>query len=133
MKVTEQERKEAIENLKKLLRPGQTVYTIKRHTSASGLLRVYSVVLPILRPVVPGILDDTPYHQHIKELTGNLQREAAIVNRTYTVATVICGVYNERWEGIAIHGGQFDGGESIVYDLSYVLFGSGHALYHQSL
>ena len=40
-----QERKEAQERLRKMLHPGQTVYTILRHTSKSGMTKHISVVI----------------------------------------------------------------------------------------
>jgi hypothetical protein len=40
-----QERKDAQEELRKILKPGQTVYTILRHVSKSGMSRTISVVI----------------------------------------------------------------------------------------
>lgn len=45
-KITDAERAEALESLHKLLKPQDTVFTILRHASSSGMSRVIDLVIP---------------------------------------------------------------------------------------
>ena len=40
---------EAVAELKKLLKPGATVYTVLKHCSSSGMMRVIDLVIPYTR------------------------------------------------------------------------------------
>lgn len=42
----EADREDAIRELKRLIKPGQTIYTILKHVSRSGMSRVIDVVIP---------------------------------------------------------------------------------------
>lgn len=44
MKVSKQEREEAVAQLRKMLKPGDTVHTILRHVSKSGMSRRIDLV-----------------------------------------------------------------------------------------
>jgi hypothetical protein len=46
-KITQAEREEAKAHLRKLLKPGATVYCILRHVSTSGMLRVIDLAIPV--------------------------------------------------------------------------------------
>uniref|UniRef100_A0AB74UFV0 Uncharacterized protein n=1 Tax=Caulobacter phage BL57 TaxID=3348355 RepID=A0AB74UFV0_9VIRU len=46
-KVTKAEQAEAVASLRKLLKPGDSVYCILRHVSSSGMLRVIDLAIPV--------------------------------------------------------------------------------------
>lgn len=46
-KLQDEERKEAQAELRKLLRPGATIYTVLRHVSASGMFRVIDLLIDV--------------------------------------------------------------------------------------
>lgn len=96
----EAEKQEAIEHLRELLKPGDTVYTIIRRVSASGMSRCISVMC---------MQDGQP--QHI----------------TYWVSEA-CGYSLKNVNGhdaLSVSGCGMDMGFAVVYDLSSVLFPDG--------
>jgi hypothetical protein len=92
-------KEEAIKELRKIVKPYDTVYTILRHVSRSGMLRHIAVVVPANR----------------KE----------IKNITYLTSIALGLKLNSTHDGIAISGGGMDMGFSIVYELSNKLFPRG--------
>jgi hypothetical protein len=100
MKYSKQEQQEARERLLQWLKPGDTVYTILRHRSASGMSRRIS---PILLPTEPG-----GYAHH-------LDRSVAI----------LLGIKGDNGEGCTMGGCGMDMGFALVYDLSQALWPDG--------
>ena len=92
---------EAIAQLREMLPPGSTVYTILRHTSRSGMLR-------IIDPVA--ILPDGS-HRHIGRM----------------VADLIVRKYDTEREGVKCHGCGMDMGFDLVYSISQALYPEGFA------
>ena len=86
------------EKLLEMLKPGDTVYTILRHVSRSGMSRVIDLVI---------ISDGQPF---------SISGWAAKVTNSK--------LDRDRW-GIKIGGTGMDMGFALVYDLSYVLFKDG--------
>ena len=98
MNAKQQEKQEAIEELRKLLHPGDTVYTILRHVSRSGMTRIIDPVL---------MREDGPRsiaHLAAKVLGDPLDRDLWGVKQTG------CGM---------------DMGFNLVYNLGYYLFPDG--------
>jgi hypothetical protein len=95
-KAQEQERQEAIAELRKLCPPGTTVRTIARHVSRSGMYRVIDCYV-------------------IKK--GDTLRIS------WAVAKAIDSKYDRRHEGIGVGGCGMDMGFHIVNSLSYALHG----------
>lgn len=95
--MTEQSSKE---KLLELLKPGDTVYTILRHVSRSGMSRVIDLII---------MSDAGP-------------RSIA------ALAAEVCNkkIDRDRW-GIKIGGTGMDMGFALVYELSYALFKHGFA------
>ena len=91
-------KQEAIEELRTMLKPGDTVYTILRHVSRSGMSRVIDPVL--MTPDGPR----TIAHLAAKVLDSPLDRD--------------------RW-GVKQTGCGMDMGFNLVYNLSYYLFPDG--------
>lgn len=99
-KATKTDIAEALVNLHSWLKPGDTVYTILRHTSRSGMLRRIGVV----------IMEDG-FSRH----------------PDYAVNVVVNGRTLEREdpEGVPMGGAGMDMGFALVYNLSYSLFPDG--------
>lgn len=96
-----QDRQEAIEYLREILKPGMTIHTINRHTSRSGMLRIID---PILLPQPGG-----PAHiSHLGPLAARALGEK----------------YDDR-QGIPMGGCGTDMGFELVYTLSRTLFADG--------
>ncbi len=95
----EREKLEARERLRKIIKPGDTVYTILRHVSRSGMSRDISV----------------------KVSDGN----GGMLHLDYPVAKAT-GSRLAKHEGITIGGCGMDMGFALVHELSYALYGNGY-------
>lgn len=94
----ERERAEAIEELRKILKPGDTVYTSLIHCARSGMMRVLD--LRVIR-------DNAPWR-----ITGY-------------AADAIGARYNRRHDGLEVGGCGMDMGFHAVYNLSRSLWPAG--------
>lgn len=99
-KAQEAEKREAIEELRQLVKPGDTLYTILRHVSRSGMSRVIDVLV-----MGEGCEPRSIAFQAHKALGEPLDRD--------------------RW-GVKVGGCGMDMGFHVVYNLSYTLFPKGH-------
>jgi hypothetical protein len=99
MKITKQAQKETADYLKSLLKPGDTVYTVLRSVSRSGMLR--SISLKIIRTdgARPYLMDITGYAGDLLEYSRG------------------------KDGGLRVSGCGMDMGFHVVYNLSRVLFG----------
>jgi hypothetical protein len=86
---------EAIKELRELLKPGETVYTILRHVSASGMSRVIDLFI----------------------MRGNEPRRI-----TWSVAQALGYAYDQKREGLRVSGCGMDMGFHVVYSLARVIF-----------
>ncbi len=102
MKVSKADRAQAIEQMRKWLEPGDTVYTILEHVSRSGMSRDIRVVLMKTDD------DGKPYMLHPNHSVS-----------------LILGEPRGKWEGIKVGGCGMDMGFHIVYALSCALFPEG--------
>lgn len=105
-KASEQERTEAIAELRELIKPGDTVRTILRHVSSSGMTRWIS-------PVIVRTDDDgDPYVQDI----------------SYYASKALGWKLGTRGhDGIEVGGAGMDMGFHLVYSLSSDLYRDGYA------
>lgn len=101
---------EAIDRLRKWIKPGDTVYTQLKHVSRSGMMRVIQVVKI-----------QCPDKYRMDEGF----EEPDILYLGYNVAQAIEMKYDREREGVRIGGRGMDMGFAIVYDLSRVLFRDG--------
>lgn len=92
------EKAEAIERLRALLKPGDTVYTILRHVSRSGMSRSISVVM---------------------------MGENGPNDVSWAVARAGLGTFDRKNDGVKVSGCGMDMGFHLVYNLSWVLHQSG--------
>lgn len=107
----QQQRREAIERLREWLAPGDDVYCVLRHVSASGMLRVIDLKTIGERDYGrPG--DPRPDVFHI----GG------------SAAVAIDYRYDDRKEGIRVSGSGMDMGFHVVYTLAQVVFSAHPAL-----
>jgi len=106
MRVTAEEREEAVARLKEILKPGDTVYTILRHVSRSGMTRV---ICPLV------VKDNRP------------------IMFPRLAAKVLGERYDPDRYGVVVHGCGMDMGFHLVYELAHALFGNGYALDHRWL
>lgn len=93
-------RKDAVWELQKMLRPGQTIYTILRHVSRSGMMWRVSVV----------VVQD-----------GRIRQ----IDRLVATATGLKLAEGRGKEGIRAGGCGGDAGFGVVYDLARVLYPEG--------
>lgn len=98
-KAKETERAEAIEVLRKHLRPGDTVHTIVRHASRSGMWRSISAIVET---------SDGPW-----DASG-------------FVARAIDAKFDRKNGGVKMGGCGMDMGFALVYNLSRVMWPEGH-------
>lgn len=114
MRDAKQQSVEAIEHLRKVLKPGDTVYTVLRHVSRSGMSRN----IDLYYISAGGANDDyrTPEPVWISSYVGKA------IGRPQS---------RKNWEksqGLTVSGCGMDMGFSLVYDLSRVLFPTGFAV-----
>ena len=98
MNAKETERQEAIEKLRGMVKPGDTLYAILRHVSRSGMQRTIDVWV---------MMEDGPFS--IAEWAAMVVGEPLDRN---------------RW-GVKVRGAGMDMGFGLVYNLSYALFPRG--------
>lgn len=94
-KAQQAEQAEAVERLSEWIKPGDTIYTILRHVSSSGMSRSISLVRQD---------EDGPH------------------DFSYLAARAMGDKIDQRWDGIKASGCGMDMGYSLVYNLSRVLF-----------
>lgn len=99
---TKSEKQEAIAELRKMLKPGDTVRTILRHRSASGMSRVIDVY--IIRKNEP-------------------------LRLTWKVGKAVGYSYDQKHEGLRVHGCGMDMGFDVVYNLGRALWPEGDGKY----
>lgn len=98
MSWTKTETNEAIERLREVIKPGDTVYTILQNVSSSGMSRRIRVVI---------MQDNAP--RDITRLVSKAIRER----------------YNDRHEALVVGGCGMDMGFHVVYELSHYLYPNG--------
>lgn len=96
MAYTKQEQAEALATLRQYIKKGDTLYTISRHVSSSGMTRVIDVVKP---------------------------ERGEMVWLGYNIAVVMGLPYDRKRNGVKVEGGGMDMGFALIYDLGAILFG----------
>ena len=98
-KAVRKQQEEAITRLRETLKPGDTVYTILRHVSRSGMSRSISVV--------------------------QVGQDGGVFDWTWAVARAIGERIDEKHDGVKMGGCGMDMGFETVYRLSWKLFPDG--------
>lgn len=104
MKYTKEEQAAAKARLLEVVKPGDTIYTILRHRSSSGMSRVIDLKV---------IAKDTK------------ESEPRIMHIGYNAAIVLGLSYDTDREGVKVGGCGMDMGFHLVYSLGSLLFGRG--------
>lgn len=102
MKVTKEERQAAIEKLRDMLTPGQTVYTVLNHVSASGMQRAISLAIPTIEG-------------------GRLK----IMKLDYWASRALGLPFHKKHAGLTVGGCGMDMGFHLVYTLGQALWPEG--------
>lgn len=110
MNQKQKEKEEAIARLREWIKPGDTVYTVLRHVSSSGMSRVISVVL-----IKPGKSGEEPVMLH--------------PNHAVAAALGLTLVTKGGSNGVKMGGCGMDMGFALVYELGAVLFPGGDGKY----
>jgi len=100
------QRAEAIERMRKWLRPGDTIYCVLRHVSKSGLTRVIDLLTI---------------------------QDGDIIRIGYDAAIALGWPYDYRRGGVRVAGTGMDAGFHLVYSLGHTIFGVGDVLKHRWL
>ena len=115
--MSKSESKEAIERLREVVKEGDTVFTVLRSVSRSGMMRVIAPI--IIRP-----REDKP-------------GEVETWHIGYNAALALEQPYDRDREGVKVSGCGMDMGFHLVYELSSLLFGwengGGYKLKHKWL
>jgi hypothetical protein len=121
------ERQDAIARLRDWIKPGDTVYTILDHVSASGMSRAIRVVLPTiagatLESAVPG-----------SQSTDYIRRDSLSIEFLHPNWAVGKALGLRHWkrdgreqDALVVGGGGMDMGFHLVNSLSYALYGDGY-------
>lgn len=124
-----QERQQAIERLREILKPGDTVYTIIRHVSRSGMQRSIQLLkFPITEegPCSCGLLRHHDVHQDVPGKSYHPYAGTPTVGRPFYLgrlaATALGWAYDHKNEGVKVDGCGMDMAFHTVYSLSSVLF-----------
>ena len=102
----EKEIQERKDFLLSILHPGDTVYTILRHVSQSGMRRVIGIIIPIVRE------------------DGKIE----FYSPNYAAGLVTGYSMSKDHDGLVLNGCGMDMGFHLVYNLSQALFGNGYTL-----
>lgn len=109
MKYTKKEQDEARESLKGFVKPGDTVFTVLRHKSASGMRREIGLV--VVKKSSDGCAD---YCLH----------------PNYSAARLLGMRQSKKTDGIIVDGCGMDMGWHLVSNLSRALYGDENSLNH---
>ena len=94
-------KEEAIEKLREVINPNDTLWTQVHHVTKSGMTRYIGVRL---------LKDNYPY------------------NYTFHVAKALGWKLSDKHEGVKVGGCGMDMGFHLIYSLSHVLYGDGYAI-----
>jgi hypothetical protein len=92
-----EEQQEAVKRLREEIKPGQTLHTILRHVSSSGMSRSISVI--------------------------QIKASGQPYDWSFLIAKAIGEKIDQKHDGIKIQGAGMDMGFELVYRLSYALYG----------
>jgi len=92
-------KQEAIEQLREMLKPGDTVHTILRHVSRSGMARSISAIV---------------------------MEKGEPLDISWLLARAGLGTFDRKNDGVKVGGCGMDMGFHLVYNLSWTLWPNGH-------
>ena len=89
------------ETMKEWIKEGDTVFTICRQVSRSGMYRHISVIV---------------------------KSGEDLLNQSYNIAKLLGYTYKDKTNSVGVSGGNMDMGFALVYNLSHELYGDGYAI-----
>lgn len=126
--MAEQEQAEAAKELRKLVKPGDRIYTVLRHRASSGMFRVIDLVIPVreyrdiyppkANPSYPG---ESDYSAKPKRVFVGIRLRSI----GYTAAKAMGDKWDSDRGGIAAGGCGMDMGFHLVYNLGRSLYPGG--------
>ena len=124
------ERDEARAELRKLVKPGQTIYTILRHCSASGMMRVIDLVIPLKRydneyPALPVELQTYPGQKDFDATPKKKFKGVYLRSIGYLAAKATESTWDRDRQGVKRGGCGMDMGFNLVYSLGNALWPNG--------
>lgn len=127
---TKTEKLEAIAQLRKLLKPGATVYTILRHRSASGMSRVIDLAIPGVEyrseyPQKPADKADYPGQVDYDAKPKRVRVGLHIRSIGWLAAKAMGDKFDRDRYGIKVGGCGMDMGFHLVYNLGATLWPNG--------
>jgi hypothetical protein len=123
------ERNEAVTSLRKLLKPGQKVFTILRHVSSSGMMRVIDLV--IIVPDYDSVYPLKPAEEASYEGERDYSAKPTRKLRGYvprSISGLAADAMGDSWDdrgGIKVGGCGMDMGFHLVYNLGRTLYPKG--------
>lgn len=117
-----EEQKQAIAELRKILKPGDTIYTVLNHVSRSGMMRSIS---PFFMSVK---VQEVAYWKNKNERKTVRRRIGVPVWLGGYGATALDWGRDHKKGGIKVSGCGMDAGWHLVEALSFAVFGNGYAL-----
>ncbi len=100
---SKQDEAQALERLREIVKPGDTIYTTLKHVSGSGMYRAIGV----------------------HAITHDKRYGCVPLWLSYNVAALGVGRWDDRREAVGVTGVGSDMGFEIVYSLGWRLFGNG--------
>jgi hypothetical protein len=123
------EREEATKELRKLLKPGQKVFTILRHRASSGMFRVIDLVIavPDIQTVYPPKPESEASYQGERDYSKPIKKKRGYTLRSigYTAAKAMEDSWDSDRQGIKASGCGMDMGFNLVYNLGRALYPKG--------
>jgi hypothetical protein len=117
-KAQQRERDEAIAQLREWIKPGDTVYTILDHVSASGMSRAIRVLVPQIHAKNGDLNPDLPSANYTTEfIHPNWAVGKALGLRHWKR-------HGREQDALVVGGCGMDMGFHLVYELSHALYGS---------
>lgn len=122
--------REAIAELRKLLKPGATVYTILRHVSSSGMFRVIDLAIPVREyrneyPLKPESERAYPNECDYDAKPRRIFEGLRIRSIGWLAARAMGDKFDSDRQGIKISGCGQDMGFALVYSLGSTLWPKG--------
>ena len=105
-KAQREEQEKAREDLRELIKPGDTVYTKLVHCSRSGMYRTVDL--------------------YVFRANARNEREAEPLRITWGACAATGNRYDRKHEAMGMGGCGMDMGFAAVYDLSHALYGNGY-------
>jgi hypothetical protein len=121
----EREQQEAAAELRKLIKPGSTVYTVLRNVSSSGMSRVIDLLI-----VIPDYRDIYPEGPDGRRDYSAKPKRKLVGHKIRSIGWTAAKAMDDRWDndrgGIKVGGCGMDMGFHLVYNLGRTLWPKGY-------